>query len=287
MCGIAGWIGIPDPAPDLTERLIASLRHRGPMGPAARPGRERLIHTRLSIIDLSPSGRQPMSNEDGSVWIVFNGEIYNHHELRADLNSPVPRTMTRRSSGPPEARGGCRVSPLKTIQTEPSSFDMAARPDGDRSMMLKRVWIRPAPGQVSRPVPSDRDGAARHQAFGEIGCRVRDPDPTRDPAHGRLPSPSAGAGGRLDGHEEPMDRSAGTASTRRHAVSDSGARTLRSWGMPVSLRHLSPAIEAATQLLQPDRSCVAVPWIGEARVVGDEHSAGPQHAPDLGEYRAP
>jgi asparagine synthase (glutamine-hydrolysing) len=86
MCGIAGWIGIPDPVPDLADRLIAALRHRGPdaTGRETWPGAG-LIHTRLSIIDLSPSGRQPMSNEDGSVWIVFNGEIYNHHELRADL----------------------------------------------------------------------------------------------------------------------------------------------------------------------------------------------------------
>jgi asparagine synthase (glutamine-hydrolysing) len=42
-------------------------------------------HRRLSIIDLSPAGRQPMSNEDGTVWITFNGEIYNHLDLRADL----------------------------------------------------------------------------------------------------------------------------------------------------------------------------------------------------------
>jgi asparagine synthase (glutamine-hydrolysing) len=44
-----------------------------------------LLHTRLSIIDLSPAGAQPMANEDGSVWCVFNGKIYNHRELRHSL----------------------------------------------------------------------------------------------------------------------------------------------------------------------------------------------------------
>ncbi len=44
-----------------------------------------LIHTRLAIIDLSPLGDQPMANEDGTIWTVFNGELYNHHELRDDL----------------------------------------------------------------------------------------------------------------------------------------------------------------------------------------------------------
>jgi asparagine synthase (glutamine-hydrolysing) len=68
--------------------MTRALAHRGPdgegveiLGPAA------LGHRRLSIIDLSPAGRQPLSNEDGSVWITFNGEIYNFHELRAFLEA--------------------------------------------------------------------------------------------------------------------------------------------------------------------------------------------------------
>jgi len=68
---------------------MASQRHRGPddegvyLDPECVAG---LAHNRLSIIDLSPAGHQPMSNYDGQVWIAFNGEIYNYEELRAELS---------------------------------------------------------------------------------------------------------------------------------------------------------------------------------------------------------
>src|SRR6267142_1559366 len=65
-----------------------TMTHRGPddAGIYISPdGRVGLGHRRLSIVDLSPAGRQPMSNEDGTVWITFNGEIYNHAVLRAEV----------------------------------------------------------------------------------------------------------------------------------------------------------------------------------------------------------
>ncbi|HEY3488882.1 MAG TPA: asparagine synthase (glutamine-hydrolyzing) [Candidatus Deferrimicrobiaceae bacterium] len=86
MCGIFGVV-YADPAreaePALLERMAAVLHHRGPdhTGVWTR-GNVGLGHTRLSIIDLSPSGAQPMTNEDGSVRVTFNGEIYNYRELR-------------------------------------------------------------------------------------------------------------------------------------------------------------------------------------------------------------
>ena len=86
MCGIGGWLGsVPESEP-LALRMIGALRHRGPDGHGIRlwPAAG-LIHTRLSIIDLSPAGAQPMTNKDGTVWTVFNGEIYNHRALRQDL----------------------------------------------------------------------------------------------------------------------------------------------------------------------------------------------------------
>ncbi len=86
MCGIAGWLGHVDVGQDDIDGVLDSLRHRGPDGRAAKTfDNAGLLHTRLRIIDLSPLGDQPMANEDGTVWVVFNGEIYNHHELRRDL----------------------------------------------------------------------------------------------------------------------------------------------------------------------------------------------------------
>src|SRR5204863_9112497 len=89
MCGIAGIISF-DGSPVYLEELRAmcgAIAHRGPddegfyLGTGAGLGMRR-----LSIIDLE-AGRQPIRNEDGSVWVVFNGEIYNFHELRKELES--------------------------------------------------------------------------------------------------------------------------------------------------------------------------------------------------------
>ena len=92
MCGLAGVLAF-DRGPFLvTEPLVTrmreTMRHRGPDGGATwidPEGRIGLGHRRLSIIDLATAAAQPMSNEDGSLWIVFNGEVYNHAELRAEL----------------------------------------------------------------------------------------------------------------------------------------------------------------------------------------------------------
>ncbi|MDK2742983.1 MAG: asparagine synthase (glutamine-hydrolyzing) [Nitrospira sp. BO4] len=86
MCGIGGWIGWQDGGGEVAERMRQMLHHRGPDGYGVRSfPSATLVHTRLSIIDLSESGAQPMTNETGTVWSVFNGEIYNYRELRSDL----------------------------------------------------------------------------------------------------------------------------------------------------------------------------------------------------------
>jgi asparagine synthase (glutamine-hydrolysing) len=88
MCGLAGRLGHVELDAHTIERLVTALRHRGPDGTGIEAWPEAtFLHTRLRIIDLSPTGDQPMTNEDGSVWTVFNGEIYNHAALRAELEA--------------------------------------------------------------------------------------------------------------------------------------------------------------------------------------------------------
>ncbi len=98
MCGIAGSLIIDRQSgaahPDVSA-MIAMLRHRGPDGTKDfKSPLCVLAHARLSIIDLK-TGTQPMANEDGTVWTVFNGEIFNYVELRAELRSLGHRFRTR------------------------------------------------------------------------------------------------------------------------------------------------------------------------------------------------
>jgi len=91
MCGIAGIVQLADPSdvdPSRLHKMRDALKHRGPdadgvwFSPNRRVG---FAHTRLSIVDLTPTGAQPMSTPDGLYTIAFNGEIYNHEELRQRL----------------------------------------------------------------------------------------------------------------------------------------------------------------------------------------------------------
>lgn len=97
MCGICGivWNDRDRPVdPELIDRMTAALAHRGPDGAGIHrePG-VALGHRRLSIIDIA-CGAQPLSNEDGTIWVVFNGEIYNFRDLRRQLESAGHRFRT-------------------------------------------------------------------------------------------------------------------------------------------------------------------------------------------------
>src|SRR5829696_9013849 len=99
MCGIGA---ILDPAgtsgQDAAERMVEALRHRGPDGDALRRiGPLALAHTRLAIIDVA-GGDQPLDSEDGRVTVVVNGEIYNHRELRTELEARGHRWATNSDS---------------------------------------------------------------------------------------------------------------------------------------------------------------------------------------------
>ncbi|MFQ5880872.1 MAG: asparagine synthase (glutamine-hydrolyzing) [Candidatus Methylomirabilales bacterium] len=89
MCGICGKVNFDCQQavdPELIGRMTVTLSHRGPDGDGVyAQGSVGLGHRRLAVIDLSENGRQPMPNEDGSLWIVYNGEIYNFLILREGL----------------------------------------------------------------------------------------------------------------------------------------------------------------------------------------------------------
>jgi asparagine synthase (glutamine-hydrolysing) len=102
VCGIAGYFSLTRPiARPRLRALRDALAHRGPddagevcwdaqgrrITDPDQPAHFALLHRRLSILDLSPAGHQPMASADGECWIAFNGEIYNFRELRARLES--------------------------------------------------------------------------------------------------------------------------------------------------------------------------------------------------------
>ncbi len=92
MCGIAGIVaadrdGLDQDAPARAVKMRDVITHRGPDEAGLHcDTHAALAHRRLSIVDLS-TGQQPLSNEDGSVWVVFNGEIYNHADVRRELEA--------------------------------------------------------------------------------------------------------------------------------------------------------------------------------------------------------
>ncbi|MBN1491119.1 MAG: asparagine synthase (glutamine-hydrolyzing) [Phycisphaerae bacterium] len=98
MCGIAGILVEPaskPPAIEKLHRMVAMLRHRGPDGYGLYQDRRvGLAHARLSIIDLV-SGAQPIHNEDESVWVILNGEVFNYLELRRELEALGHRFYTQ------------------------------------------------------------------------------------------------------------------------------------------------------------------------------------------------
>src|ERR1700752_3104496 len=96
MCGIAGIIRTDGRLVDrdVLARMSEAIRHRGPDGEGCfLNGSTGLAMRRLAIIDLE-CGQQPIHNEDRTVWVVFNGEIYNHRDLRKELETLGPEFYT-------------------------------------------------------------------------------------------------------------------------------------------------------------------------------------------------
>ncbi len=99
MCGIAGRFNFLSGAPvdpSVIHRMCDLVAHRGPDGEGIHvEGAVGLGHRRLAIIDLSPAGRQPMVDASGTVWITYNGEVYNFPELRRELEAGGHRFRSR------------------------------------------------------------------------------------------------------------------------------------------------------------------------------------------------
>jgi asparagine synthase (glutamine-hydrolysing) len=102
MCGICGiyeyGVSQPKVAEALVERMRDTMTHRGPDDAGVYVSEDHRVglgNRRLAIVDLSPAGRNPMPNEDGRVWITFNGEIYNHESLRPGLEARGHRYRSR------------------------------------------------------------------------------------------------------------------------------------------------------------------------------------------------
>ncbi|MGA7124515.1 MAG: asparagine synthase (glutamine-hydrolyzing) [Polyangiaceae bacterium] len=96
MCGIFGALFTAAGEPVDIDRTLRVLRHRGPDSRGVFRSEDAVLaHTRLAIVDLSEGGHQPMASADGRYVTVFNGEIYNHHDLRRDLEGRGARFRSR------------------------------------------------------------------------------------------------------------------------------------------------------------------------------------------------
>ena len=193
MCGIAGIVDLRRRPVDrpLLERMCGSLRHRGPDDQGCFVNCfAALGQRRLSIIDLS-GGQQPMSNEDGTVWVTFNGEIYNFQALRRELTSGAPLRHAQR-------HGGHRPR-LRAVRA------------GMRAALPRHVRLRRLGPAAATPVPGPRPGrqeaAVLHRGgrplllrLGAAGAAGGSGSPPRARRHGhrRLPD--------LRLHPGPQDR---------------------------------------------------------------------------------
>jgi asparagine synthase (glutamine-hydrolysing) len=137
MCGIAGMLGPSAGDERLLAAMAGAIRHRGPDDGGTWSDREAgigLAHRRLSIVDLSPHGAQPMASASGHVMLSFNGEIYNHRDLRADLDAA--------GATPP---GGWRGhSDTETLLEGIAHWGLAATLERAVGMFALAVWDKAA-----------------------------------------------------------------------------------------------------------------------------------------------
>ena len=193
MCGVCGVVAgatTTDSNDLLVRNLNAVQGHRGPddsqvwTGPGVALG-----HTRLSIVDLGSGGRQPFSSDDGSVQIIFNGEIYNHEELRVRHSlddrlarcdgAILPPLWDRLGTGMfRELRG---MFAIAVLETRDSRLTLARDVFG-----IKPLYYRQSGGQVVfasevRALTDDGHGADSSQEFAQSLSQHRIDGPRSEP----------------------------------------------------------------------------------------------------------
>ena len=98
MCGIVGFVGQTEYPENCLKEMVSAINHRGPDSTGIWTDSDiGFGHARLSIIDLSSAGHQPMHSVSRNYVMIFNGEIYNHNEIRLELNSFSKRKWTGHS----------------------------------------------------------------------------------------------------------------------------------------------------------------------------------------------
>jgi asparagine synthase (glutamine-hydrolysing) len=155
MCGITGILATNDAFAcdqEIAGAMADTMSHRGPDDSgtwSSGDGRVAFGHRRLSIVDLSTAGHQPMSNEDGTVWIAYNGEVYNHEALRRELERKGHRyrshTDTETIIHLWEEEGPACVERLQGM------FGLAIWDERKRELFLARDRLGIKPVYYSRP----------------------------------------------------------------------------------------------------------------------------------------
>lgn len=146
MCGLTGFLGglaqDASTQADVAERMAAQIRHRGPddggvwADPDAQFG---LGHRRLAVVDLSPAGHQPMRSASGRYVIAFNGEIYNHMDLRVELQKKDQAPMWRGTSDTETLCAGFDEWGVQgTLERAAGMFAIALWDRRDRTLTLVR-----------------------------------------------------------------------------------------------------------------------------------------------------
>lgn len=179
MCGVAGIFRYNGQGA-VSRKVLGDMRdsmvHRGPDGGdvwLSADGRVGLAHRRLSIIDLSDSAKQPMCNEDGRVWVTFNGEIWNHIELRGELKASGHQFKTDHSDTEVIVHGYEQWGLEGLLKRLDGDFGFALWDESVRTLNLARDRVGVKPLYFS-----EQGGAFRFAS--EIKGILADPSVDRD-----------------------------------------------------------------------------------------------------------